>query len=156
MITFLAVVCGLIAWFLIRYVITGFYVIDQNERAVLTSFGRAQRLGSSTTLDMPISETLDDEEKQRYAWPQVLVIQPGFHWKLPWQEVHRISIATETMNMAYDPESPKANKQGTVLDAVTKDQLNIGLAGQIRFRVSETNLYAYIFGVKPPMAHGMG
>ncbi len=156
MITFLAVVCGLIAWFLIRYVITGFYVIDQNERAVLTSFGRAQRLGSSTTLDMPISETLDDEEKQRYAWPQVLVIQPGFHWKLPWQEVHRISIATETMNMAYDPESPKANKQGTVLDAVTKDQLNIGLDGQIRFRVSETNLYAYIFGVKHPMAHVMG
>ena len=154
--TILAVVCGVLAWFFLRYVITGFYVIDQNERAVLTSFGRARRLGNATTLDIPISEVLDDEEKQRYAWPQVLVIQPGFYWKLPWQEVHRISIATETANMAFDPEAPQANRHGTVLEAVTKDQLNIGLDGQIRFRVSETNLYAYIFGVKNPMAHVMG
>ena len=43
-----------------------------------------------------------------------------------------------------------------MLDAVTKDQLNTGLTGQIRFRVSERNLYAYLFGVKNPIAHVMG
>jgi len=43
---------------------------------------------------------------------------------------------------------PEANQKGTVLEAVTKDQLNIGLSGQIRYRVSEQNLYAYLFGVK--------
>jgi len=58
--------------------------------------------------------------------------------------------------MAYDPESPKANKNGTVLEAVTKDQLNTGLTGQIRFQVSERNLYAYLFGVTNPIAHVMG
>jgi regulator of protease activity HflC (stomatin/prohibitin superfamily) len=41
------------------------------------------------------------------------------------------------------------------LEAVTKDQLNTGLKGQIRYRVSEKNLYAYIFGVKHPIVHVM-
>ena len=58
--------------------------------------------------------------------------------------------------MAYDPETPTANQGGTVLEAVTKDQLNTGLTGQIRYRVSEKNLYAYIFGVKQPIVHVMG
>ena len=38
--------------------------------------------------------------------------------------------------MAFDPEDPSANRSGTVLEAVTKDQLNTGLTGQIRYRVS--------------------
>jgi hypothetical protein len=58
--------------------------------------------------------------------------------------------------MAYDPETPSANQGGTVVEAVTKDQLNTGLTGQIRYRVSERNLYAYLFGVKFPIAHVMG
>jgi regulator of protease activity HflC (stomatin/prohibitin superfamily) len=60
------------------------------------------------------------------------------------------------MNMALDLETPSANHNGTELDAVTKDQLNIGLTGQIRFRPSERNLYAYLFGVKTPIVHVMG
>jgi regulator of protease activity HflC (stomatin/prohibitin superfamily) len=58
--------------------------------------------------------------------------------------------------MAFDPEAPGANQSGTIVDAVTKDQLNTGLTGQIRYRISERNLYAYSFGVKNPIAHGMG
>ena len=58
--------------------------------------------------------------------------------------------------MAYDPENASANTQGTVLEAVTKDQLNTGLKGQIRWHVSERNLYAYLFGVKHPITHVMG
>ncbi len=45
------------------------------------------------------------------------------------------------MNMAHDPEDPSANYQGSVLEAVTKDQLNTGLKGQIRWHISEKNLY---------------
>lgn len=55
-----------------------------------------------------------------------------------------------------DPETPSANKGGTVLEAITMDQLNTGLTGQIRFRVSERNLYAYLFGIKTPIVHVMG
>ena len=43
-----------------------------------------------------------------------------------------------------------------MLEAVTKDQLNTGLTGQIRFQVSERNLYAYLFGMTNPIAHVMG
>ena len=58
--------------------------------------------------------------------------------------------------MAFDPENPSANAGGQRLEAVTKDQLNTGLTGQIRYRVSERNLYAYLFGVKRPIVHVMG
>jgi regulator of protease activity HflC (stomatin/prohibitin superfamily) len=36
------------------------------------------------------------------------------------------------------------------------DQLNTGLTGQIRYRVAERNLYAYLFGIKQPIVHVMG
>jgi regulator of protease activity HflC (stomatin/prohibitin superfamily) len=149
-------VLGFITWFIVRYLIAGFYSIDQNQSAVITSFGRAQRLGDVTTLDDPISDTLVKDERDRYAYPQVRVVQPGFYWKWPWQQVHKVSIATSTTNMAFDPDTPEANDGGTILQAVTKDQLNIGLNGQIRYRVAEANLYAYLFGVKNPIAHVMG
>jgi hypothetical protein len=75
---------------------------------------------------------------------------------MPWQKVHKVSIAIETASIAYDPEDPTVNKNWTVLEAVSKDQLNIGVTGQLRFKVSERNLYAYLFGVKHPVAHIMG
>jgi regulator of protease activity HflC (stomatin/prohibitin superfamily) len=147
---------GFCTWFFVRYFIAGFYIIDQNERGVITNFGRAERLPQVSTLDLPISDSLSEDEKERYAYPQVRVITPGFYWKWPWQKVHRVSIATATINMAWDPDEPRANSDGTILEAVTKDQLNIGLNGQIRYGVSEANLYAYLFGVKRPIAHVMG
>lgn len=150
-------VIGFAAWFFVRYIATSFYTVDQNERAVKTSFGRAQRLGELTTLDDPVSATLNEDERHRYAYPQLKVIPPGGpYFKWPWEKVHKVSVATMTLNMAYDPDSPDANQHGTVLEAVTKDQLNTGLTGQIRYRVSERNLYAYLFGVKNPIAHVMG
>jgi regulator of protease activity HflC (stomatin/prohibitin superfamily) len=82
------------------------------------------------------------------------VIGPGGpYFKMPWEKVHKVSIATETINMALDMEHPEANAGGTLLEAVTKDQLNTGLAGQIRYRVSESNLYAFLFGIKRPIVH---
>jgi len=60
------------------------------------------------------------------------------------------------MNMALDLENASANQNGQVLSAVTKDQLNVGLKGQIRYRISESNLYASLFGVKNPVIHVMG
>lgn len=148
---------GFIAWFLVRYLAAGIYTVDQNERAVKTRFGRAERVGKLTTLDDPIANALRPEERERYAFPQVRVIPPGGpYFKWPWEKVHKVSVATQTVNMALDPESPEANLGGTQLEAVTKDQLNTGLKGQIRYRVSEKNLYAYIFGVKRPIVHVMG
>ncbi len=149
------VMMGAVVWFGLRYVLGGFFTVDQNERAVKTVWGRAQRL-QATTLDSPIAESLRPDERERYKYPQVKVIGPGFYFKWPWEKVYKVSIATETLNMAYDPEDKNANRGGTMLDAVTKDQLNTGLVGQLRFRISDLNLYAYLFGVKRPIVHVMG
>jgi regulator of protease activity HflC (stomatin/prohibitin superfamily) len=151
------VAVGFVGWFLVRYLVAGIYTVNQNERAVKTRFGRAERVGGSTTLQDPMADSLLAEEKERYSYPQVRVIPPGGpYFKWPWEKVYKVSIATQTVNMAFDPESPQANQGGTILEAVTKDQLNTGLSGQIRYRVSEKNLYAYIFGVKRPIVHVMG
>lgn len=148
---------GILAWFIVRYLVAGIFTVNQNERAVKTSFGRAERVGTATTAEDPISAMLDGEEKERYKVPQVRVIPPGGpYFKWPWQKVYKVSVATETVSMAWDPTQPSANNGGTLLEAVTKDQLNTGLTGQIRFRISERNLYAFIFGVKNPIAHVMG
>src|ERR1700739_3823627 len=148
---------GFIACFLLRDLAGGIYTVDQNERAVKTNFGRAERIPGATTLNDPISASLDAEEKQRYQYPQVRVILPGGpYFKWPWQKIYKVSIATQTVTMAFDPETPTANQSGTVVEAVTKDQLNTGLTGQIRYHISERNLYANIFAVKRPIAHVMG
>ena len=153
----IGILFGFIAWFLLRYLAGGIYTVDQNERAVKTNFGRADRIPGATTLNDPISASLDAEEKQRYQYPQVRVIMPGGpYFKWPWQRIYKVSVSTQTINMAFDPDAPSANQSGTIVEAVTKDQLNTGLTGQIRYHVSERNLYANIFGVKRPIAHVMG
>lgn len=153
----LGMICGFGAWFILRYILSAFYTVNQNERAVKTIFGRAERVGTATIANSPLGETLSEEHKQRYNYPVVRVIQPGGpYFKWPWERVYKVSIATQTMNMAQDPEDPRANSGGTLLEAVTKDQLNTGLTGQIRYRVAESNLYAYLFGVKRPISHVMG
>ncbi len=152
----IGLVFGALGWFVLRYVIFGFFTVNQDEKAVKTSFGRALRLTSST-LDNPMAEYLRPDERERYKYPQLEVIQPGGpYFKWPWEKVYKVKVATETVNLAFDPEDINANKGGTELDAVTKDQLNIGLVGQLRFRVSDQNLYAYIFGVKRPLVHVLG
>lgn len=152
----LGIVLGLLAWFIVRYIAFSFYTVDQNERAVKTIFGRAERLPGPPVED-PFAEYMRPEERERYRYPQLRVIPPGGpYFKWPWERIYKVSIATQTINMALDLEDPRANHGGTMLEAVTKDQLNVGLRGQIRYRVSERHLYAYLFGVKNPVVHVMG
>lgn len=152
------VVVGFFAWFVLRYVVTGLYTVDQNERAVKTRFGRAERIDGKTTLDDPeMAATLSGDEKERYDYPLLRLVLPGGpYFKWPWEGVYKVSVATQSVNIAFDPETPEANQRGTILEAVTMDQLNTGLTGQIRYRVSERNLYAYMFGIKRPIVHVMG
>ena len=149
---------GLFLYFLVRVLVRGFYTVDQNERAVKTVFGRAQRVREdATTTELPIAQSLRPDERERYKYPQVVVIPPGGpYFKWPWEKIHKAEIATATSSLAYDPEWSEANEGGRRLAAVTKDHLETKISGQIRFRVAESNLYAYLFGVKNPLAHVMG
>ncbi|WP_224240188.1 SPFH domain-containing protein [Hyalangium gracile] len=149
---------GVLAYLLLRCVVGGLFTVDQNERAVKVRLGRAERLAEGlTNRTGPLSEGLARTDEDRYVYPQLLVIRPGGpYFKWPWEQVRKVSVATQTLNMAYDPDNPEANQNGTVIEAVTKDQLNTGLTGQLRYRVSENNLYAFLFGVKQPISHVMG
>jgi regulator of protease activity HflC (stomatin/prohibitin superfamily) len=150
-------VLGLLLWFFITFVARGFYAVNQNERAVKTVFGRAERLGAHTTLELPSAQSLRPDERERYAFPQVVVIAPGGpYFKWPWEKIHKVSIATVTTSIAWDPEYSDANNGGTQLAAVTKDQLETRISGQLRFRIAEQNLYAALFGIKQPIAHVLG
>ena len=147
---------GFVVWVIVLILMGGIYTVDQNERAIKTTFGRAPRL-TVTTLEDPISANLNDEEKQRYKYPQVRVIMPGGpYFKWPWERCTRSRSRQRRSIWHIDPERPRRITDGTVLEAVTKDQLNTGLTGQIRYQVSERNLYAYLFGVNKPIAHVMG
>jgi regulator of protease activity HflC (stomatin/prohibitin superfamily) len=152
----LGMIAGFIGWFLVRYILFSFYTLNQNERAVKTVFGRAERMPAAASTEDPFAEYLRPDERDRYVYPQLRVIQPGGpYFKWPWEKIYKVSVATQTVNMALDMEDPRANNGGTVLEAVTKDQLNVGLKGQIRYRISERHLYAYLFGVKRPIIHVM-
>ncbi|MDQ3239569.1 MAG: SPFH domain-containing protein, partial [bacterium] len=149
---------GIFVYIILRCVISGFYVIQQNERGVKTIFGKADRIEGANTTDIPeFLGHLRDDEKERYMFPQLNVISPGGpYFKFPWEKIHKVSIATELIDIAYDPQNLHANDNNTALEAVTKDQLNIKLRGQLRYTVSDKNLYAYVFGVTTPIAHVMG
>ena len=95
---FLGCVLGFIVWFLMRYLAGGLYTVNQNERAVKTIFGRADRVPDMTTLSDPIAESLTEDEKLRYVYPQVRVIPPGGpYFKWPWEKVYKVSVATQTL-----------------------------------------------------------
>jgi len=153
---FFGIVFGVVAYVVFRALMLGFYTVAPNERAVITSFGRAQRI-DGTTLDTPLADDLPESDRERYSYPQLQVIGPGGpYFRMPWQKVHKVNVAIATASIAYDPETPDANEGGMILEAVTQDQLNIGVTGQIRFSIAENNLYAFLFGVKNPIAHVMG
>src|SRR5210317_1732085 len=91
-------ILGFLFWFFVRYVLSGFYTINQNERAVKTRFGRANRLGDNTTLEDPVSDYLNKKDRERYSYPLVRVIQPGGpYYRWPWEKIHKVTIATQTM-----------------------------------------------------------
>jgi regulator of protease activity HflC (stomatin/prohibitin superfamily) len=96
--------------------------------------------------------TLSGDEKSRYEYPQVRVVGPGGpYFKFPWQRVRKVSVATQSVDLSWDP-----SKAQNTIEAVTKDNLTTGVNGQIRYRISENNLYAFLFGVTSPLEHVMG
>ncbi len=146
-----AFVAGLVLYLVVKVLATALFIVRPDERAVLTSFGRARRL-SDEFENGEKDPNLTTEELQRYRYPRVAVIRPGGpYFKWPWQRVHRVSVSTKAVDLVWDP-----TKQQESVEAVTKDNLTIGMNGQIRFRVGEDHLYAYLFGVSRPLEHVMG
>ncbi len=148
----IALLGGVALYAVVRVLIGGFYTVRPDERAALTSFGRAVRLTSGGAETPAAGEDLSEEEKERYRYPALRVVGPGGpYFKWPWQKVHKVSVATEAVDLTWDPTKAQAT-----IEAVTKDNLTTGVNGQIRYRISESNLYAFLFGVQSPLEHVMG
>ena len=130
----------------------GVYTIGPTERGVLTTFGRAQRTPGSTAEDPILAPLLTEEEKQRYSYPCVRVIQPGGpYFKWPWQKLYKVDMTIQTVDITWDPDVRQDS-----IEAVTKDNLTVHISGQIRWKPCERNLYAYLFGISRPAAHVVG
>jgi regulator of protease activity HflC (stomatin/prohibitin superfamily) len=143
----LGFLAGIVAYLVIRVLIGCLYTVRPDQRAVVTSFGAVQKLQEKAA-----PPALSVDEKERYEYPQVRVIGPGGpYFKMPWQRVHKVSVATQAVDLSWDP-----TKQQSTIEAVTKDNLTTGVNGQIRYRISENNLYPYLFGVASPLEHVMG
>ena len=146
-ITSLGFVSGMIAFVIGRILIGCLYTVRPDQRAVVTSFGAVQKLQAKAA-----PPPLSDDEMERYHYPQVRVVgHGGPYFKMPWQRVHKVSVATQAVDLSWDP-----TKAQTTIEAVTKDNLTTGVNGQIRYRISENNLYPYLFGVASPLEHVMG
>lgn len=144
----LAFLFGMLVYVSARVLFGCLYTVRPDQRAVVTSFGAVQKLPSIG----PSDASLPDEDKNRYLYPQVRVVGPGGpYFKLPWQKVHKVSVATHAVDLSWDP-----SKRQDTIEAVTKDNLTTGVNGQIRYRISESNLYPYLFGVASPLEHVMG
>jgi regulator of protease activity HflC (stomatin/prohibitin superfamily) len=141
-----AFLVGMIVYAVIRIVIAGFFTVRPDQRAVVCTFGRAPRLPKGQV------PPLDPSDEERYVSPPIRVIRPGGpYFKWPWQTLHKVSVSTQAVDVTWDP-----TKAQETIEAVTKDNLTTGVNGQLRFRVCENNLYAYLFGVKSPLQHVMG
>ncbi len=147
MIISLGFISGIVAYVIVRVLIGCLYTVRPDQRAVVTSFGAVQKLQEKTA-----PPPLSDDEMQRYDFPQVRVVRPGGpYFKMPWQKVHKVSVATQAVDLSWDP-----TKEQSTIEAVTKDNLTTGVNGQIRYRISENNLYPFLFGVASPLEHVMG
>lgn len=138
---------GIVAFVIVRVLIGCVYTIRPDQRAAVTSFGAVQKLQEKSS-----PAPLSSDEKDRYDYPQIRVVGPGGpYFKMPWQKVHKVSVATQAVDLSWDP-----TKSQSTIEAVTKDNLTTGVNGQIRYRISENNLYPYLFGVASPLEHVMG
>lgn len=150
MVILIGLLLGMATYAVLRAGPGGFYTVSPDQRAVVTSFGKAQRLKGDSPSKTPTE--LTSEESERYEFPQVRVVGPGGpYFKMPWQRVHKVSVATQAVDLSWDP-----SKSQDTIEAVTKDNLTTGINGQLRYRISENNLYPYLFGVASPLEHVMG
>lgn len=132
--------------------LAGVYTIGPTQRGVLTTFGRAKRLAGTTGSDPLLGNLLTAEEKERYDYPIIEVIPPGGpYFKWPWQRIYKVDMTIQAVDITWDPDIRQE-----FIEAVTKDNLTVLISGQVRWKPSERNLYAYLFGVVHPAAHVVG
>ena len=79
---------GIVVFTIVRVLIGCLYTVRPDQRAVVTTFGAAEKLPNAP------AESGETEKEDRYTYPQLRVIGPGGpYFKLPWQEVHKVRLS---------------------------------------------------------------
>lgn len=105
-----------------------FFRVEQGELAVLTRWGAALRQAG------------DDAAPIR-------TFGPGLHMKLPWDEVHRVPVMERSVDLSGEDGGRTAMAEdGTLLrfDSI------------LRYQPVETELGAFLFGLRRPIEHVTG
>ena len=91
-----------------RYIVAGF-TVDQNERAVKTIFGRAGAPADDHAATIPSPQYLRADERDALHLPAGArdPARAGHTSSGRGRRIHKVSIATQTVNMAFDPEDPQ-------------------------------------------------
>ena len=150
---------GFLAWFALVCVLGGFYTVDQNERAVKTSFGRAERVGNATTLDDPIAEVAQARKSEsatairrcassrRAGLFQVAVGAGPQGLDRHADDEHGL----RSRDARRQPPAARCSRRSPRISSTPASRARSATASP------RTNLYAYLFGVKRPdrARHGL-
>jgi len=119
-------VIGLLASIL--FVLTRcFFRVEEGYFGVLTRFGRA--------------DFKDEKCKLLNAF------QPGLHFKMPWDQVHYVSMMEQSIDLSGE---------GGGKTAMAEDGTILRLDSRLRFEAVEPELYNYLFVLRNPLEHIKG
>ena len=104
------------------------FKVEQGYLAVITEFGKA------LTRVNPGSTTL------------LKTFEPGLHWKLPWQKVHKVSMMEQSLDFSGD----------NAISAMAEDGTLLQLDSKLRYYQTPEQLYTYLFHLKNPVEHIKG
>ncbi len=132
MMILLGCLCGFTAWFIVRHLLAGLYTVNQNERAVKTSFGRAH---ASPTARRPSTIPSQTDWMRRTHAISVAATQGHPTGR----SVLQVAVGTGVQGIGRHANREHGVRPGGSvrqpgrhdLEAVTKGQLNTGLTGQI-------------------------
>ena len=94
--------------------------VDEGQRAVLTAFGAAKRRGHA-----------------------LVTFGPGLHFKRPWEQVLRVSMREQSLELSGEIGQRGMAEDGTVLR----------LDASLRYTPEEAGLERFLFGLARPVEH---
>lgn len=115
-----------------------YYHVEEGHLAVITRFGKALRCDPSPSQNPPLNGLSFIESDP------LRLIQPGGHWKWPWDQV----ITFSTMERMIDLSGESGGKY-----AMAEDGTILRLDSKIRFFPKHESIYSYLFELENPIGH---
>lgn len=113
---------GLITCFVLLVAILGSFKVEEGHVASLSSFGKALR----------------DSSGNLRLW------KAGLHFKMPWHQVHLLSLMEKSLELETNDQP---------FYAIAQDGTNLILDTQIRVKADETDAESLLYKIQSPITH---